>query len=191
MGESLLALLSAVTSVSTECSSLLPLPANLLPPPPSGSANLASFPFADLSEDITPAAVATALSRGQHLKGLLIALRLNDADLIRRCILATPPRDVGHASHSLPGPLVPRVMAQVAEALRESPHVEFLLRWAREIGVAHGETIRAMPRHLTAGPTRALHQAVTQVTECMCSGAGEVVVDWEGDRRGMERSRQG
>lgn len=121
-------------------------------------------PCADLEEDITPAAVHRALAARQPLRALLLALRLNDPALISRAILACPLAEVAPVAQGVPPAVVPRLLATLAEMLSGSPHLEFLLLWARALSVAHGEALRSMPRHVTSGPLRALQRAVQSVS---------------------------
>jgi periodic tryptophan protein 2 len=101
------------------------------------------FDPTDLAEDVTPAAVLRALAAGAHLRGLLLALRLGDAPLVRHALLATPPAGVGGAAAALPPALAPRVLGALGEALGASPHAEHLLRWAREVCGRHGGALAA------------------------------------------------
>ena len=45
------------------------------------------FDPTDLAEDVTPAAALRALGRGAHLRALLMALRLNDPQLVQHVVL--------------------------------------------------------------------------------------------------------
>jgi len=133
----------------------------------------AAFDPTDLDEDITPAACRRALAAGQHLRALLLSLRLGDPDLTERCIMETPPREIAPVALDLPAATAPKVLAAVAAAMPASPHLEFLLLWIRSLGVAHGEAIRAMPRHVTSAAVRAaLHSVNAMHTDLqrLCEG---------------------
>lgn len=55
----------------------------------------AVFDPTDLGAEVTPAAVHAALAAGAPLRAFLLALRLNQPDLLRHVILSTPPQQVG------------------------------------------------------------------------------------------------
>ena len=50
------------------------------------------FDPTDLGSDVTPAAAAAALRSGAFLRAFLLALRLNQPELLRHVILSTPPQ---------------------------------------------------------------------------------------------------
>nr|ADF43197.1 UTP1m [Chlamydomonas reinhardtii] len=101
------------------------------------------FDPTDLTEDLTPAAAHAALAGGTPLRALTIALRLGEPELVRHVILATPPRDVGTTAAGLPAMFVPTVLAALAEAAADCPHLEFLLGWVRAVCSAHGAALQA------------------------------------------------
>ena len=57
------------------------------------------FDPTDLGQEVTPAAVHAAAARGAWLRAFLLALRLNQPDLLRHVILSTPPQQVPTAHH--------------------------------------------------------------------------------------------
>jgi len=103
----------------------------------------AAFDPTDLAEDLTTAAFARALRAGAPARALLIALRLGDGALARRAVLETPPAGVEAAARGVPAALLEGAMRAVAGALRESPHVQHALRWARALLAAHGPAVQA------------------------------------------------
>lgn len=153
------------------------------------------FDPTDLEEDITPQAVARALLSGAFLRALLIALRLRDAALIDRCILSTPPADVAAVCQGVPPQVVPRLLAQVAELMAKSPHVEFLLGWVQRLGVQHGEALRSLPPGEVMPALRSLQKAVVGMHEdlqALCEAnmyqlqfLSSVATAEKGDREGM------
>lgn len=59
------------------------------------------FDPTDLGQDVTPQAVLSASASQQHLKALLLAVRLNDQELVKRVLLEIPPPEViPHTWHS-------------------------------------------------------------------------------------------
>ncbi|KXZ50608.1 hypothetical protein GPECTOR_15g291 [Gonium pectorale] len=102
------------------------------------------FDPTDLTEDLTPAAARAALAAGAHLRAALIALRLGDAPLLKHVLMATPPGPaVAATAAGLPAAFVPAVLAALAEAAAEGPHLEFVLSWVRGVCVAHGAALKA------------------------------------------------
>ncbi|KAG2492638.1 hypothetical protein HYH03_009054 [Edaphochlamys debaryana] len=103
----------------------------------------AVFDPTDLDTALTPAAARAALASGQPLRALLLALRLGEPGLVRHVVLATPPAAVGAVAAGLPGAFVPTVLAALAEAAADCPHLEFLLGWVRAVAGAHGAALQA------------------------------------------------
>ena len=101
------------------------------------------FDPTDLAEDVTPDAALRALRSEAYVKACLIALRLGDETLIRHVLLSTKPRAVASVASTLPGPLVPQLLAPLAEMLHASPHVEHVLRWVEALCLRHGAAIEA------------------------------------------------
>lgn len=52
------------------------------------------FDPTDLGQDVTPQAAKAASEKRQHLKAMLLAVRLNDQQLLSSVMLATPPSEV-------------------------------------------------------------------------------------------------
>ena len=145
------------------------------------------FDPTDLAEDVTPAAVLTALSRNAYLNALLLALRLDDHALIQHVILMTPPHTISIVVNALPSSSAPGLLGILAELLPSSAHLEFLLKWVRAIGVRHGAALHmaqlnsTATRSITAGSSigsaaphvnsnalpalRALQKALTKIHE--------------------------
>lgn len=75
------------------------------------------FDPTDLGEDVTPQAAQGAVRQGAYLRGLLIALRLKDAELCHHAILSTPPSQV--TPHPLP--FAPPFFSQASSYLQRVP----------------------------------------------------------------------
>lgn len=91
------------------------------------------FDPTDLGQEVTPAAVHAAAARGAWLRAFLLALRLNQPDLLRHVILSTPPQQVSAVAAGAPSAAVPTVLTALSEAMATSPHVEFLLTWVQAL----------------------------------------------------------
>ncbi len=98
-------------------------------------------PF-ELSEDVTPAAVRRAISEGECQKALLLALKLNERDLVRQSIEKIPHTEVELACTDLPTKYVERLTLFVAEEVESTPHVHFYAIWARQLLLKHGSHLR-------------------------------------------------
>ncbi|KAL0036124.1 hypothetical protein WJX79_004341 [Trebouxia sp. C0005] len=100
------------------------------------------FDPTDLTEDITPAAAYKALANRAFLRALLIALRLKDPEVVRQVMMAIPPSQVGSVAAGVPSASVPQVLSALASYLADSPHLEFLLSWLRDICIKHGRSLQ-------------------------------------------------
>ncbi|KAL4425513.1 hypothetical protein ABPG75_009529 [Micractinium tetrahymenae] len=101
------------------------------------------FDPTDLAEDVTPAATLKALGQGAHLKALLMAMRLNDPQLVQHVVLSTPPAQVPLLANQLLAAVVPQLLAALGELIPQTPHIEYLLSWAKALCVRHGAAIQA------------------------------------------------
>ena len=64
------------------------------------------FDPTDLGQDVTPQAVLAASAAGQHLKALLLAVRLRDQQLLKHVLVETPLSEVNFfPSHGISNPL--------------------------------------------------------------------------------------
>lgn len=123
-----------------------------------------SFVFdpTDLDMDVTPEAVDGALRQGQHLRALVLSLRLNDASLIKKCIICVQPKDVATIAAAVPSKYLRRLIETFAEYLEGSPHLEFLLQWCQELCKAHGQSIQENCKDFLPA-LRSLQKALTRL----------------------------
>lgn len=75
-----------------------------------------------------------ALRARAWLRALLLALRLSEAALVRRCVEAVPPDQVGPVVRGVPAHYLPALVAALADYVGTSPHTEFLLKWCQVRG---------------------------------------------------------
>eukprot|EP00899_Mesostigma_viride_P002377 jgi/Mesvir1/1213/Mv17699-RA.2 len=87
------------------------------------------FDPTDLDVDVTPQAIHDALASHSFLKALIIAFRLNEEPLLRRCVEAVPVDAVAMTAQAVPVVYLGRLLQLLADALAESAHLEFVLRW--------------------------------------------------------------
>jgi periodic tryptophan protein 2 len=106
-----------------------------------------AFDPTDLGEDVTPAAARAALKSGDARRALLMALRLRGADgegaLVRDVLEGTPPDAVSGALQGFPASLLPALLESLSQRVAGGPHVQLMLRWTRELCVAHGRAIHS------------------------------------------------
>lgn len=115
-------------------------------------------PF-ELDEDITPDAITRTLKRQEFTKALLMALHLNEEDLIGRCIESVPIASVALVAQALKDVYLKRLLALLAKRMATSPHLEFYLQWSLAVLNAHGAKLRDDPTEFLA-TFRALQKSI-------------------------------
>lgn len=116
-------------------------------------------PF-DLGFDVTPAAMQVALQGQEYCRAAAIAFRLGEQGLARDVIQAVPPADVSLVAQEMPRLYVGKLLALLAQMLKEAPHVEFYLHWVVQVLNSHGQFIRdTRSQHMTV--LRLLHQSLS------------------------------
>lgn len=114
-----------------------------------------------LSENITPAAIATKLAHGDHTLALKMAIHLNEFDLVKQVLEDTPYDSIVHVLRSLhvENSDLARLMQFLATITSDSPHLEFYLHWCLELLQTHGQL---MDRHRSTfmRSFRAMHKAI-------------------------------
>lgn len=99
-------------------------------------------PF-DLSLDLTPETILSTLHSGDYLVALIMALRLSEPPLIKRCYESTPPSDIRLIARQLPGIYVENLLRFIAGHVEAgSPHVEFDLIWVAAMLTSHGRWLK-------------------------------------------------
>ncbi|XXH00447.1 hypothetical protein Hte_006792 [Hypoxylon texense] len=100
-------------------------------------------PF-DLNMEITPASTLAVLENEEdYLKALVMAFRLNEAQLIKRVFLSVPYTDISLVVEQFPTVYVARLLRFVAAQTEESPHIEFCLLWIKALVDKHGSWLTA------------------------------------------------
>lgn len=82
-----------------------------------------------LTEDVTPSAVASAVTKGKWGEGLIMALLLNETDLIASVCDNVPVGMIELVLRGIGREHFERLLNFVAERISGSPHVEFYLEW--------------------------------------------------------------
>ncbi|KXJ78961.1 hypothetical protein RP20_CCG002838 [Aedes albopictus] len=83
-----------------------------------------------LSVEITPKATRELLRKQDYSAALIMALKLNENNLIHEVIEQVPYCDVELIIHSLPDEFAHRTLMFVAKIVASSPHIEFYLKWS-------------------------------------------------------------
>ena len=98
-----------------------------------------TFDPTDLSEDITPAAVLHSIKSGAYLRGILIAIRLGDQELIQQVLLCTSPGIVPSIVATVPSSAIVPIVKALGDILENgTPHIEHVLVWLNQICSRHG-----------------------------------------------------
>lgn len=118
------------------------------------------FDPTDLAHDVSTPSVYRLLASGAILPGLLTALRLNDTPLLLHVLYRTPAQRIAAIAAALPPSAVGPTLAALASEVERSPHLEYVLLWARALCERHGAALLAAPRSVTAPSFRALQNAL-------------------------------
>jgi periodic tryptophan protein 2 len=126
---------------------------------------VSSFDPLDLSLDVTPARIFESLEACNWLDALLMALRLNEAPVLRAVYQRVPVAEIPLLAAALPEPYLKRMLQLIAAQTADSPHFELGLRWAEHLLLNHHDGI-AQARASYAPVLRAVHQAFSvQMTD--------------------------
>ncbi|KAF5808114.1 putative transcription factor WD40-like family [Helianthus annuus] len=120
------------------------------------------FDPTDLDIDVTPEAIEAALGENQPSRALILSLRLNEDNLIKKCIVAVAPVDIKAVVASIPFKYLNRLIQTFAELLENCPHLEFILRWCQELSKCHGHSIQQNSRNLLPA-LKSLQKAITRL----------------------------
>ena len=105
------------------------------------SATLRFDPF-DLDITVTPKSTLKALEQHSYLLAMIMAFRLNSANLIKRVFFGIPVSEVSAVVREMPDIYLSPLMRLVAAQAEDSPHLEFCLRWIEAILSVHGRLLR-------------------------------------------------
>ena len=86
-----------------------------------------------LSIEITPKATRELVKKSEFSAALMMALKLNENNLIQEVIEQVPHRDIQLVSLSLPDEFAHRTLKFVSKMVTSSQHIEFYLKWANTI----------------------------------------------------------
>ena len=104
---------------------------------------LADFDPFDLDIDVTPQNTRLILAEKDYLKALVMSFRLSDDQaLIKQCYEAVPYHQIPLLARDLPRVYLSRLLRHLGQQMEVSPHLEFHLRWLREVLQIHGRHIK-------------------------------------------------
>ncbi|XP_055594571.1 periodic tryptophan protein 2 homolog [Uranotaenia lowii] len=116
-----------------------------------------------LSVEITPKATRELLKKQDYSGALIMALKLNETNLIHEVIEKVPYVDVELLVQSLPDEFAHRTLKFVAKILASSPHVEFYLKWSNLLLTRLGQ----LDNVLTQQTLVVLHQNLNRKYEML------------------------
>ncbi|KAL9100818.1 MAG: hypothetical protein Q9163_003848 [Psora crenata] len=124
--------------------------------------NVLQFDPFDLDVDITPSSTMQAVQKGDFLRALSMAFRLNEKSLIRQVYQTTPISDVALVVKELPTVYLARLIRFITESTEEIPHLEFNLRWIEALLTSHGRHIKDRASTF-ASELRTVQKAITKI----------------------------
>ncbi|XP_005178449.1 periodic tryptophan protein 2 homolog [Musca domestica] len=92
----------------------------------------------DLSLEVTPKAIKESLKEKDFSKALIMALKLNETNMINLALESIPYIDIQLICSTLPDHLAHRLLQVIARQLQTSPHIEFYLKWSCSLLLTHG-----------------------------------------------------
>eukprot|EP00178_Gracilaria_changii_P003207 TRINITY_DN1469_c0_g1_i1.p1 TRINITY_DN1469_c0_g1~~TRINITY_DN1469_c0_g1_i1.p1 ORF type:complete len:919 (+),score=126.26 TRINITY_DN1469_c0_g1_i1:5418-8174(+) len=103
-----------------------------------GEADELLFDPTNLEIDITPEAAKQAAEKGDYVTALSLALRLNERDVLNHVVDSVPVGLIDEVSRAVSVLYFNRLVLLFAWRLDNTPHLEFNLRWAKQLILAHG-----------------------------------------------------
>ncbi|KAG8467369.1 hypothetical protein KFE25_000685 [Diacronema lutheri] len=95
-----------------------------------------------LDVDVTPASIRAALHERDFVRALLMALRLNEADVLHWTFEAIPLDDIDLVARQVPQMHLARLLQHVAAEVGSSVHLAYVLRWAGALMREHSSHIQ-------------------------------------------------
>uniref|UniRef100_A0A1I8PA59 Small-subunit processome Utp12 domain-containing protein n=1 Tax=Stomoxys calcitrans TaxID=35570 RepID=A0A1I8PA59_STOCA len=92
----------------------------------------------DLSLEVTPKAIKEAIKHSDYSQALIMALKLNENNIISLALESIPHQDIQLICSTLPDNLAHRLLQVIARLLQTSPHIEFYLKWSCSLLMTHG-----------------------------------------------------
>jgi hypothetical protein len=105
----------------------------------------------DLDMHVTPANVAAAMSEGDHMQALLLALRLNERPLLQRVYESVPVERIAVMAANLPRAYVSNMCERHSATLPHRMRLYFVVTRAPQAG-GHRSASRCYPPHRVPPP---------------------------------------
>ncbi|KAJ2157458.1 U3 snoRNP protein [Coemansia sp. RSA 552] len=102
---------------------------------------LAFDPY-ELDEDVTPDTIRDLARKGDHLRALVNAFRLNEKNVIREIYEKIPPQDVALLTKDFPDAYLERLLKFIAGVMETSQLLEYHLRWVSGLLSNHGAFVK-------------------------------------------------
>ncbi|KAJ2467377.1 U3 snoRNP protein [Coemansia sp. RSA 2322] len=125
----------------------------------------------ELDEDVTPDTIRDLSRKGDHLRALVNAFRLNEKYIVREVYEAVPPLDVLLLTKDFPSAYLERLLKFIAGIMESSQLLEYHLRWISGLLSNHGTFVKTRSvalqpvlRTLQRGILR-LHQDIGSVCD--------------------------
>ncbi|GAB6019056.1 U3 snoRNP protein [Chamberlinius hualienensis] len=100
------------------------------------------FEPVELETDITIENTREVLRKKDNLKALMMALKLNESDLLVEVIESINPQHIELVINGLPIRFVGRLVGFLADQIASSRHLEFYLKWAQQVLYQHGQHLK-------------------------------------------------
>lgn len=104
-------------------------------------------PF-ELDEEITPNTIRETIKDKDFGKAVLMALRLNETDLIRQAVEHVPKSDIGLVAADMPEKYVEKMLKFVGGELEGSKHLHFYALWSHKLLLCHSHMLRTKSNDL-------------------------------------------
>ena len=98
-------------------------------------------PF-DLSQDITPQSIRSTLRLQDYSRALIMALKLNEANLIQQVYETIPPESVAIVVRTTASSYIERLMHFIVGQVEASPHIQFHVKWIEAVLYNHSATLQ-------------------------------------------------
>lgn len=96
----------------------------------------------DLELDITSEKVRSAANSGNFSEALVLAFRLNEADVLKEVFERIPVSNAELISSQLPQIYVEKLLSFLASGLESTRQIELYMRWVQVTLVNHGESLK-------------------------------------------------
>lgn len=93
-----------------------------------------------MSMEVTPKAARSLMQQKEYSAALIMALKLNESNLVQEIFEKIPHTDIDLVLASLPQNFIHRTVDFIATMLNNSNHIEFYLKWTCAVLTKFGQT---------------------------------------------------